>query len=101
MVESNSLWVINLGTTNHIVRDRGLFVQYQKIPAKTRLVYIEDNSRIEVDSTGTCKISMQNGHHLYLIDVLDIPYMRRNLISISCLLHFGYQLNFYDNVLDI
>ena len=48
IIESNSLWVIDSSTTDHIMRDRELFVQFCNISQGTKFVYVGNNVRLEV-----------------------------------------------------
>ena len=97
MVDSNSGWVLDSGATSHIVKDRELFMHFRKIPPNTKWVYVGNNARLEVQGVGICKISIKDGHCLHLVDVLYVPQIRRNLISVSCLLDLGFELTFHGN----
>ena len=57
--------------------------------------------RVEVKGVGTCQFTLRGGKTLTLQDVLYVPDIRRNLISVSSLLKSGFNLNFHERVVDI
>ncbi|KAK0599320.1 hypothetical protein LWI29_004233 [Acer saccharum] len=87
--------IVNSGATDHAARDRATFVEYRRISQGTRWIYVGNNSRVEVNGIGTCKLMMHGGQVLYLQDVLYAPGIRRNLVSVIVLLGLGYEPNFY------
>ena len=89
------------GAKNHIVRDHDLFVQFSKISQGTKFVYVGNNVRLEVERIGTCNVPIKNGKSLVFINCLYVPMICRNLVFVTCLLHFGFQLDFYGDVHNI
>ena len=101
LTKSYPSWIIDSGATDHVARDRGAFVEYRRIPAGTRWIYVGNNSRVEVKGIGTCKLELRGGRTLFLHDVLYAPDIRRNLVSVLSLLSLGYSLNFHDDCINL
>ena len=76
LTEFYSLWIIDSRATDHIARDQGAFIEYHRIPADTKWIYIGDNSRVEVKGIGICELDLHNGHILFLHDVLYASEIR-------------------------
>jgi hypothetical protein len=90
MADSYPLWIVDSGATDHVAKDRDLFVDF---PQGSKWLYVGNNSHILVKSIGTCKLDMCDGRTLLLHDVLFAPEIRRNLKSVVVLLRFGFTLN--------
>ena len=101
LAESHPMWTVNSGATNHVARDREAFVEYRRIQFGRRWIYIGNNSRVEVKSIGTCKLTFRGGRNLFLHDVFYAPDIQRNLVSIVVLLSLGYVFNFHGDYVDI
>ena len=52
-------------------------------------MYMGDGSRVQVEFLGTVRLQLNTGDFLELFDVVYIPSIRRNLISVSLLEKFG------------
>ena len=100
LVDANSMWTVDSGATEHIARDRGAFVEYRRLPSGSRWLYVGNNASIEVKGIGTCKLQLRCGQTLFLYDVLYVPEIRRNLVSVISLLKFGFDVNFHDGSVD-
>ena len=57
-------------------------------------VTIGDDSAHPVKGVGTCTIKLESGMEIQLKDVLYVPEIKRNLISISALKDNGYKITF-------
>ena len=79
------------------MRDKGSFIEFRRVPARTRWIYVGNNSREEVLGIGTCKLVLDSGRSLLLEDVLYAPGIRRNLISVIALMSLGFRMLFEDN----
>jgi hypothetical protein len=49
-----------------------------------RTIRVLNDEEAEVEASGEPPLAISNGFTLYLHDVLYVPSMRRNLISVSC-----------------
>ena len=61
LINSHSLWIVDLATINHIARDKDAFLEYCWIPYGNRWIYVENNTRINVKEVGTCKLNIHSG----------------------------------------
>jgi hypothetical protein len=93
MLDSYLLWTVDLGATNHVAKDRDLFVDFRRIPQGTKWLYVRNNSRVPAKGIYACKLDIHDGRTLLLHDVLFAPEIRRNLVSVVVLLRFGFTLN--------
>jgi hypothetical protein len=55
------------------------------LPRGERTIRVANGEEAEVEAIGELPLEISNNFTLLLHDVLYVPYMRRNLISVSCL----------------
>ncbi|XP_070009531.1 uncharacterized protein [Nicotiana sylvestris] len=82
------------GDTDHVSRDREAFIEFRRVPPRSKHVYVGNNAKLEVKGIGTFRMDMRGGRSLMLHDVLYVPEIRRNLVSVSVLLDLDFNLNF-------
>jgi hypothetical protein len=79
------------------------------LPRGERTIRVANGEEAEVEAIGELPLEISNGFTLYLHDVLYVPSMRMNLISVSCLDDDGYDclfdkkqclITFNDKVMD-
>jgi len=86
-------WLIDSGCTNHMTYDRELFKDLDETTiSKFR---IGNDTLIEVKGKGTVAIESLSGLKL-ISDVLYVPEINRNLLSVTQLLEKGYKVLFED-----
>lgn len=85
---SNNTWIIDRGASRHMIGFRNQFETFREYC--TEEVTIGDNSTYPVKGIGTCSLQIKIGETLQLKDVLFVPGIKRNLISISGLVDQGY-----------
>ena len=83
LTESDPLWIVDSGATDHVTKDRESFVDFRRLPYGARWIYVGNNAKIEVKGIGTCRLFFRDGRTLLLHDVLYAPSIRRNLISVT------------------
>jgi hypothetical protein len=64
------------------------------LPRGGRAIRVANSEEAEVEAIGELPLEISNGFTLYLYDVLYVPSMRRNLISVSCLYDDGFDCLF-------
>jgi hypothetical protein len=64
------------------------------LPRGERTIKVANGEEAEVEAIGELPLTISNGFTLYLYDVLYVPFMRRNLISVSCLDDDGFDCLF-------
>uniref|UniRef100_A0A2N9FZX9 Integrase catalytic domain-containing protein n=1 Tax=Fagus sylvatica TaxID=28930 RepID=A0A2N9FZX9_FAGSY len=99
--KSAALIAHNTGATRHVARDRAGFVDYRKIPAGTHVVYMGNGSYEEALGVGSYQLHLRTGRTLLLHDVLYVPGVLYNLLSVFTLLQLGYDFHLSLNGLDI
>ncbi|KAK9132834.1 hypothetical protein Scep_012362 [Stephania cephalantha] len=91
--DSNKSWLIDSGCTNHMCRDITLFRDMK--PVEIQKVRIENGGYILAKGKGTVSITTSSGIKL-ISDVLYIPDIDQNLLSVGQLIEKGYKVSFED-----
>jgi predicted aspartyl protease len=86
-------WLIDSGCTNHMTYDRELFNDLDETTISK--VRIGNGALIEVKGKGTVAIESLSGLKL-ISDVLYVPKINQNLLSVTQLLENGYKVLFED-----
>ncbi|KAJ9678645.1 hypothetical protein PVL29_020733 [Vitis rotundifolia] len=87
-------WLIDSGCTNHMTYDQGLFKELDKtITSKIR---IGNGAYLAVKGKGTVEIEGHTGLKL-ISNVLYVPEINQNMLSVGQLLEKGYKVLFEDN----
>ncbi|CAL5331407.1 unnamed protein product [Camellia sinensis] len=90
---SNEHWLVDSGCTNHMTYDKELFKELDR--TKISKVKVGNGEFIEVRGKGTVAIESVLGTKL-ITDVLYVPRIDQNLLSVGQLLEKGYKLLFED-----
>ncbi|CAJ2637049.1 unnamed protein product [Trifolium pratense] len=90
---STESWLIDSGCTNHMTYDRELFRELDE--AVFSKVKIGNGAYIEVKGRGTVAIEGHTGLKL-ISEVLYVPEINQNLLSVPQLLEKGYKVLFED-----
>ncbi|CAL5368182.1 unnamed protein product [Camellia sinensis] len=90
---STESWLIDSGCTNHMTYDRELFRELDKTAISK--VRIGNGAHIAVKGKGTVAIEGCTGLKL-ISDVLYVPEINQNLLSVTQLLEKGYKVLFED-----
>jgi hypothetical protein len=92
---STSTWWIDSGMTIHVVNSlQGLSIR-RELAKGQRSIIVVNGVEIEVKAIGDLAIELDDGFVLNLNNILFVPSLRRNIISVSCLddenihCHFG------------
>ncbi|XP_057451592.1 uncharacterized protein LOC130743382 [Lotus japonicus] len=92
-ISSNS-WLIDSGCTNHMTNDEKLFIELDKsIVSKVK---VGNGDFISVKGKGTVVIESLTGLK-YIPDVLYVPDIDQNLLSVAQLVEKGFKVIFEDN----
>ncbi|KAI5335604.1 hypothetical protein L3X38_025737 [Prunus dulcis] len=100
--ESNSLemlsntWWLDSGATVHVINSLQGF-KTKRVPNKDDLkVFVGNGERVKVDFIGLVNLELQSSLCLELVDVVYVPTMTRNLLSVSRLVKSNLQFVFDD-----
>ncbi|PHT27500.1 hypothetical protein CQW23_32904 [Capsicum baccatum] len=77
-------WWMNSGATRHICANKELFSSFASAQAE-EMLYMANSVTAKVKGTGKFFLKMTSGKVLTLNNVLYVPKLRRNLISVSLL----------------
>lgn len=88
-VPSNSWW-FDTGSSVHITNTLQGFTS-RRAPNKDEFkLFVGNGKKVSVESIGTIKLQLDSGFILELQNVLYVASVRRNLISVSKLVKFGF-----------
>jgi hypothetical protein len=82
---SSCTWWIDSGVIIHVVNSLQGLSMRRTLPRGERTIRVVNGEEAEVEAIGGLPLEISNDFTLYLHDVLYVPSMRRNLISVSCL----------------
>ncbi|PHT75806.1 hypothetical protein T459_19328 [Capsicum annuum] len=90
---STNFWLIDSGCTNHMTYNKSLFKELK--PIEISKVRIKNGDQILVEGKGTVVIKTSLGNKA-ISDVLYVPDIDQNLLSICQLVEKGYKVSFED-----
>ncbi|GMP88605.1 hypothetical protein CsSME_00040528 [Camellia sinensis var. sinensis] len=93
---SSNSWWIDSAATRHIVQNKDMFMKFTEKKVGEHRIYMGNNSYSDVLGIGNCQFSIK-GTSIVLHDVLYVPNIRRNLISVPVLTQKGFEVNFRFN----
>jgi hypothetical protein len=82
---SSCTWWIDSGATIYVVNSLHGLSMRRTLPRGERTIRVTNGEEIKVEAIEELPLERSNGFTLHLHDVLFVPFMRRNLISVSCL----------------
>ncbi|KAL0311684.1 UNVERIFIED_CONTAM: hypothetical protein Scaly_2917200 [Sesamum calycinum] len=93
---ANSLlgWIVDIGATKHVTRDRAGFINYHRVPACSHYIVMGNGAQEEVLGIGSYQLKLSTGCELLLSDVQYAPNIRYNLLSITALMGQGFSFLF-------
>ena len=83
-----TLWYLDTGATNHMTDCREFFSVLDA--STTEFVKFGDNSRIQIKGKGAIEVNQKDGSTLPLCDVLFVPNLEANVLSLVRLDEEGY-----------
>lgn len=88
------VWYLDSGCSNHMTGNKNLFLDIDK--SMTSEVRMGDNNRVKVCGIGTVVVLTKFGRKL-LHNVMYVPGLAQNLISVGQLMKMGYLVAFKDD----
>jgi hypothetical protein len=98
---SKSTWWIDLGATVHVANSLQEFRSMRTTQRSERHVKVTNGVQTDVEVVGDVSLELVDGFILSLRDVLYVPSLQRNLISVSCLDNDGLDCHFGDGKSEI
>ena len=94
-----SLWYLDTGATNHMTGRRNFFCDLDE--SASGFVKFGDNSRIQINGRGTIEITHKDGDILQLLNVLYVPDLAANILSLGRLDEEGCRMTMVGGKLTI
>ncbi|KAJ8759987.1 hypothetical protein K2173_010843 [Erythroxylum novogranatense] len=91
---SNDVWFLDSGCSNHMFGTTSLFKEIDE--SKKSEVTLRDNKKLKVEGKGIVSITTSQGTAKILQDVVFVPSLSHNLLSIRQLMFSGYSVLFDD-----
>jgi hypothetical protein len=91
----DDMWIIDSGASRHMTRDQAR-LSYLNERNTSYKVELGDKSTYPIEGFGQASIKLESGNHVHLINVLYVPGLEKNLVSISCLEDKGNRIAFID-----
>jgi hypothetical protein len=89
-------WYLDSSASHHITPNRNWFIQYTRIEEPER-VYLGNNTYCDVIGKGSITVQLPNGQIRSINEVLHVPDLRTNLISVGKVTDSGYDIAFNSN----
>jgi hypothetical protein len=98
---SKSTWWIDSGVTVHVANSLQGFHSTRTTQRSERHVKVANGVQADVEAVGDVSLELADGYILSLRDVLFIPSLQRNSISVSCLDNDRFDCHFGDGKCEI
>jgi hypothetical protein len=95
--DDDDQWYLDTGCSNHMSGKRTWFNELDE--SVNRSIRFADDSVVKAEGIGKIRIQSKDGKGVVISDVLYVPSMKSNLISIGQLLEKGYVVKMEDKVL--
>ena len=69
-------------------------ISRRSLTSLEQYVYMENDTRVQIDFLGVVRLQLSTGNFLELQDVAYVPSIRRNLIYVPILDRLGYSFPF-------
>ena len=93
---TTNTWWVDSGATIHVANTVQGFATRRTLRRGERRIRVANGVEAEVEAIGVLHLTLHTGFTLRLKDVLYVPSMRRNLVSVSCLDDDGLHCHFGD-----
>ena len=97
LITNVSKWVVDSGATRHICANRSAFTSYTNIGEGEEHIYLGHSRTTLVLGKGKVLLKLTLGKTLALSDVLHVPSIRVNLISVALLGKVRVKVSFESN----
>ena len=94
LMASANDWVVDSGATRHICANRSAFTSYTFVGDGEGQVYLGDSRTAQLHGKGKVLPKLTFGKTLALNDVLHLPNIRENLVSVTLLRDASVNVSF-------
>ena len=93
LVGNSKEWWIDFATTRHVCAIKEMFSSYALVGPEEEL-HMGNSSTSKIEGTENILLKMTSGKTLTLKNVLHVPEIRKNLVSLSLLVKNGFKIVF-------
>ena len=93
MVTNSKNWVVDSGATRHICANKDAFTPYTPVGDDEKVVYLGDSHTAQVLGKDKGMLKLTSGKIMALNNVLHVPNIRANLVSVALLGKVGVKLH--------
>ncbi|GAU30874.1 hypothetical protein TSUD_15600 [Trifolium subterraneum] len=98
-VDQSTLWYLDTGCSNHMTGHIDWLLELDESFKST--VKFADNSIIPIEGKGKVMVTRKNGNRTFVTDVLYVPTMKHNLLSLGQLIEKGFALSTKDKFIEV
>ena len=95
----SEIWYLDSGCSNHMTSHREWLIHFDK--SRKSQIRFADNRIIQAEGTGDILIRRKDGNKAMIKDVLYVPAMKSNLISIGQLIEKSFSMNLHQGILEL
>lgn len=78
---SSNIWFLDSGRSNHMIGNSGLFASLDD--SMKSGVKLGNDSKVSIIGKGVINILTKNGEKRYILEVLCVPSLKHNLMSVG------------------
>ncbi|PNX64933.1 hypothetical protein L195_g054278, partial [Trifolium pratense] len=97
--DNSKLWYLDTGCSNHMTGHRDWLLEFDD-NFKSKVKFADD-SAISVEGKGKVMVQRKNGNHTFVTDVLFVPTMKHNMLSLGQLLEKGFNYSTKDHCIEV
>jgi hypothetical protein len=87
---SKTTWWIDSGATIHVANSLQGFSSMRTTQRSEWQIIVANGAQADVEAVGDVHLELNTGFIIILRDILYVPSLQRNLLSVSCLDKNGY-----------
>ena len=92
---SSTSWLVDSGASRNMTGNRGTLTSYRKKKFTTQ-VELGDDSTYKIEGVGSTSLQLDSSTVLHIDDILYVPSLKKNLLSIVGLEDKGHRVLFMD-----
>ena len=92
----NDVWYVDSGASNHMTHHKNWFNELH-VPEQPGYVETGDDTVHPIEHVGNVPLAMHDGKPKYMADVLHVPTITKNLVSVGQMVEQGLQVKFNSN----
>ena len=96
--DSNNLWVVDSGATNHVCFSKQGFKETTSLQSRNFSLRTGEGNTVLAEAVGDVYLYFDEHRYILLKDCFYVPSFKRNLISVSCLINDGFSVVFNKSI---